>query len=193
MSPQRGYDVESRQFKLLQTVPALITFGLIFAPIWVSFLGYPQFVIYYVAFVTIFWVYRAAIFAFSSVVGYRRYRRDIKHDWVADLNALDWASLPNPELLPASLNDLKIVIFIPFYKEAYDVLSGTLEAIKNSDYPYRKNIYVVCGVEASAGEPAQDNAKRLVKEYKQYFADVQYYTHPANLQGEVQGIAGAEC
>lgn len=192
MSPARGYDVDSKQFKLLQAVPALVTFALIFAPVWVSFLGYPQFVIYYIAFVTIFWVYRAAVFSVSSVIGYQRYKRDIAVDWAKQVKELQWSELPNPELLPSKIEDLKVVLFIPFYKEQYEMLAQTVRAIAASDYPHLKeSVYVVFGVEESAGEAAVANAKKLQKEFGKQFADLQYYVHPAGIEGEVQGIAGA--
>lgn len=186
---KQGYDFNSTFFKIVRVVPGFVTLSLLLAPIWATLIGKPEIVLYYVAFLSVYWFYKTIVTNIGNVVGFRRYKRALVLDWDAMNKNLDWASLPNPEQLPPSFDALHVVILIPFYKEPYEVLRGTLESVKKSTFNLKK-VNVVFGVEASAGEPAEDNAKRLIAEYSENFESMQYYIHPTGIEGEAVGIAG---
>ena len=186
---KQTYDFNSLSFKYIRIIPGLITFILLLSPIWATLIGRPQLVLYYVAFLSVYWFYKTILTSIGNIIGYRRYTRALHLPWDDMIKHLEWDKLPNPEQLPKSYNDLKLVILIPFYKEPYEVLKGTMESIKNSTFDLRK-VTVVFGVEMSAGEPAAENARRLEKEYAHEFDGFHYYFHPRDIPGEAVGIAG---
>lgn len=184
------YNFDSSFFKVVRVIPGLVTLLLLLAPIWATLIGKPEIVLYYVAFLSVYWFYKTIVTNIGNVIAFRRYKRAIALDWDVMISRLDWSTLPNPEQLPASYNDFKLVVLIPFYKEPYEVLQETVESIKSSTYDLRK-VHIVFGVEERAGELGEQNAKRLVEEYSPYFAEIKYYIHPEGIPGEAVGIAGA--
>ncbi len=186
---KQGYDFNSPFFKVFRVVPGLVTLLLLLAPVWATLIGKPQIVLYYVAFLSVYWFYKTVVTNIGNVVAFRRYKRALALDWEKMIDELDYSALPNPEQLPSSYDQFKLVILIPFYKEPYEVLKQTVESIKNSNFDHKK-IHIVFGVEQSAGEEAENNAKQLLETYSEYFAEMKYYIHPVGIVGEAVGIAG---
>ncbi|MCC7304086.1 hypothetical protein IT418_01575 [bacterium] len=186
---KQGYDFNSTFFKVVRVVPGLVTLLLLLAPVWATLIGKPEIVLYYVAFLSVYWFYKTIVTNIGNFVAFRRYKRAIALDWEGMLRRIDWSTLPHPEQLPPSLEQFNLVILIPFYKEPYAVLKETVESIKNSTYDI-KRVSLVFGVEASAGESAENNAKQLLTEYSHLFQDMKYYIHPMGIEGEAVGIAG---
>lgn len=184
------YDFNSPYFKVVRIIPGLVTIFLLLAPIWATIIGKPEIVLYYVAFLSVYWFYKTIVTNLGNFIAFRRYKRALALDWDWMIRDIVWSDLPNPEQLPASFEELHVVVLIPFYKEPYEVLKETVESIKNSTFESKK-ISVVFGVEMSAGEPAALNAKRLLEEYGEYFHELKYYFHPKDIEGEAVGIAGA--
>lgn len=80
----------------------------------------------------------------------------------------------------------KNVIFLPLYNEEFIVIQATLEAILKSTYPAEKMTIVFSG-EARNLPHWQNMQPQIMKLYQERFADIVYYTHPANLPGEIAG------
>jgi cellulose synthase/poly-beta-1,6-N-acetylglucosamine synthase-like glycosyltransferase len=169
-------------------VPGFITLLLLFAPIWATLMGVPELVLYYVAFLSVYWFYKTLVTTLGNFIAFRRYKRALALNWDRMIKDIEWETLPNPEQLPKSYDDFKVVVLLPFYKEPYEVLIQTIESIKRSTYDIKK-VTIVFAVEESGGEVSRLNAERLKQEQGQYFGDFRYYIHPQGIAGEPTGIA----
>ncbi len=185
---KRSYDLNSFSFKIVRVIPGFVTLFLLTAPIWATLLGYPELVLYYVAFLAVYWFYKTILTNIGNFVALRRYRRALDLDWDKMIASLNWDDLPDREQLPRSFEDLNAVVMIPFFKEEYAVLKETTEAIKNSTFDTKKITIVWCS-EERGGEQPQIDIKRIIDEYSQYFKSMKVYVHPAGIPGEPIGIA----
>lgn len=184
------YDFDSPFFKIVRVIPGVVTIGLLLAPIWATLIGKPQIVLYYVAFLSVYWFYKTIVTNVGNFIAYRRYRRALDLDWDAMIKRIEWSELPNQEQLPESYDALKVAVLIPAYKESYSVLKATFDSIKNSTFDLKK-ISLVVGLEASAGPEREEVMKQLQSEYNDVFHEFKYYIHPKDIPGEAVGIAGA--
>ncbi|PIY18297.1 hypothetical protein CO112_02450 [Candidatus Dojkabacteria bacterium CG_4_9_14_3_um_filter_150_Dojkabacteria_WS6_41_13] len=183
------YNFDSPFFKIVRVIPGLITLALLLSPIWATLIGRPKIVLYYVAFLSVYWLYKTTVTSLGNIIGFRRYKRALELDWDSMIKKLDWKDLPNPEQLPKSFKDLQIVVLIPYTKELYEVIQDTIESVKRSTFDLKK-IHILVGIEGRGGEYSKQTGDRLVADYSQTFAEVNYYIHPADIAGEAFGIAG---
>lgn len=184
------YDFDSAFFKIVRIIPGFITIFLLLAPIWATLLGKPEIVLYYVAFLSVYWFYKTIVTNVGNLIAFRRYKRALALNWDDMIKKLVWSELPNQEQLPASFEALRVVVLVPVYKEPYAVLKATFDSIKNSTFDLKK-ISVVVGLEVSAGPQFEEQMSRLQAEYQGVFAEFKYYLHPKDIPGEAVGIAGA--
>lgn len=78
------------------------------------------------------------------------------------------------------------VIIVAAYNEGAEILTPSIEAIKNSTFP-NDHIIVVLAYEARGGEAMASTAKTLKTQFKNDFKDFLLVEHPDNLPGEVIG------
>lgn len=98
------------------------------------------------------------------------------------LATADPAAFPKP-------SDLYNMVIIATYNEAYEVLRPTIQSLVDSTYEMKKLI-VVLAYEERGGEPTEQNALRLEKEFKDSFREFIIVRHPAGLAGEIRGGKG---
>jgi len=185
------YDLNGWSFKFFRTLPGVITLLLLLSPIWGTLLGVPQLVLYYITFVAVFWVFKSVITTIANFVAYSRVDEAVKTDWNEKIKTVKFSDDLAQDYLPDTYEKLEHVVFVPFYKEPYEVLYATTRAIADSEYDVKNKISVVFAVEESGGEPARENAEKILKEFAGVFKDIRYYVHPKDIPGEVKGIAGA--
>jgi len=185
------YDLNAFSFKVLRVVPGIITLVLLLSPIWGSLLGFPQLVLYYITFIAVFWVFKSVITTVANFVAYSRIQSATKTDWEKKISELTFKKDLSQDYIPESYDLLKHVVFIPFYREPYDVIYKTTKAIADAGYNCKEKVMVVFAVEESGGEQALKNAEELITVFKDSFKSIRYYVHPKDIQGEVKGIAGA--
>jgi cellulose synthase/poly-beta-1,6-N-acetylglucosamine synthase-like glycosyltransferase len=82
--------------------------------------------------------------------------------------------------------DFYHVVIIPFVDESYEVLSSTLEALKNVRYP-KDRMMIVLASEGRMGEQAQTTAQQIKDAYGSHFKECFITTHPDGLPGEIRG------
>jgi hypothetical protein len=169
--------------RLLEALPALMTWTLVTAPFWAGLLAPVGFALGVIAF-DIFWLYLSTSTALRALSGYRRLRQDCREDWraryrEAEANGtalLDW-------------DDIRHIVIVPNYKESLSTLRRTLNHVADQDVA--SQIFVVLAMENR--EPgAEDKAKSLLDEYQGRFGDLVYTSHPAGLPGEVVGKSSNE-
>ncbi len=83
-------------------------------------------------------------------------------------------------------NKIFHVVIITAYDEGIEVLSPSVEAVKDSTFP-NDHIIMTLAYEARGGEQMETTAQELHKKFKGVFRDFLLVKHPADLPGEVIG------
>jgi len=91
-----------------------------------------------------------------------------------------------PSFREARLSDVYHLIILPMYKEPYEIVKESFEALVKANYP-KDRFMVVLATEERAGQPAQEVAQKIEKEFSGKFFKFLITTHPANLPNELPG------
>jgi cellulose synthase/poly-beta-1,6-N-acetylglucosamine synthase-like glycosyltransferase len=162
-------------YRLFEMVPGFLSLGTLIFVVLMSWLA-PVFIAFFIIAFDIYWLLKTVYLSFHMRATYKIMRQYMKIDWLDELKKLrdkDWQEIYH-------------LIILPFYKEPYEVLQATLEAILGANYPKDKMI-VVLGAEARAGENARKIAARIKEEYGDKFFRFLITVHPADIVGELAG------
>jgi len=114
--------------------------------------------------------------------------KNLKINWIKKSESLKGV----PSALPAkSWKEIYHLVVLPMYKESYEIVKGTMDALVNCDYPKNK-MMVVLGTEERAGSLAGDLSERIKKEYGNKFFKFFVTCHPSNIEGEIAGKGSNE-
>ena len=175
---KNGYPLHVPEWytRIFETIPGAITWFFLALPFLAAFFGFPEFMVWYVAFLTIYWGYRSFKFVYGIAVAYFRMKRDIKVDWVKKMKdeGLDRTKL-------------KYVYILPIYKEGVDVLDPSIDAWAKSDIG-AENISVVYALEERAIDVSRPVVENLIKKYGDRFRENIITVHPKNIDGEIVGV-----
>ncbi len=162
------------RYRLYEILPGLTIWLTLVISVVLSFVK-PLWMIYFILIFDVYWVLRVVYFSFYLFLSWRRYRKAIKLNWFENLvkKFPDWEKRKN-------------VIFLPIYNEDWEVLESTLNSFVASSYPVNK-IYLIVSGEDRKLEHWQKMQKRILENYSGKFADLIFYTHPANLPDEIPG------
>lgn len=166
--------------KALEIIPGVITWLFILSPLIVTLLGVPQILVFYIAFLTVFWAYRGIKFLYGLVVGYQRYNHDIKTDFMKLIK----------DEKAAEFEKLKFIHICPVVREDLEVLRPTIDTYAKSDIGPEK-ISIVFAFEEKYAAEGLERYQALKAEYGDKFKEFIYFIHPANISGEVSGVKGA--
>jgi len=136
----------------------------------------PQYLAITVLVYAIYWFLKVIIIAGHLVVGFIRYRVEVRIDWYKKLQQEQLGTFE-------SYYQLAVV---PTYKEDISILRQTLDAIKNSNY-LTKRLLVVVAFEERDKENAKHYAAILTHEYEHVFGHFFATFHPSDIAGEVKG------
>lgn len=188
-----GYapDVEDRweyiKYRLLEMLPAFLTWGTFAAMIIGSFLT-PAYAAIFIILFDIYWFLRSMYFSLHLRVSFRVMNETLKTNWLKELDKLD---LSQHQLgIKSWRNDLWHMIILPYYKEGYEVLRSSFEGLANSQYPVDRFIVVLSG-EARAGEKTREIGERIKNEYGSRFGYF-YFTMHEDQPGELAGKGSNE-
>jgi hypothetical protein len=165
--------------KIFEVIPGAITWFFLLLPFIIAFSGYPEIMIVYMSFLTVYWGLRGIRFLYGVVVAYRRMNRDLKIDWMGKIKS---------EKLP--YENFKYVYICPIVNEGMSVLEPTIEAWSRSDVGSEK-ISVVFALEERFADQSKVNTKKLIEKYQGRFREMLEIVHPNNIEGEVEGVKGA--
>jgi len=163
-----------QRYRLYEILPgASIWFTLLFAIV-LSFVR-PLWMIYLIIIFDVYWVLRVVYFSTYLVLSWRRFHLALRTDWFLRLKTefSNWA-------------DKKNVVLIPLYNESWEVVDATLESFASSSYPAQK-LWVVLSGEARNVQHWKDLQEQIRAQYAGVFADIVFYTHPANFPDEIPG------
>lgn len=136
------------------------------APIWVM---------YFIILFDMYWVLRVSYFVFLLLISWRRYRRDVKTDWLTKVRELP------------GFEDTYHLIILPTYKEGIDVLRTTFRSLAETEYPMSAKFIVVLGGEEGDEEHFRENARIIEREFGHLFFRFLTTVHPKGIPGDIPG------
>ncbi len=136
------------------------------APIWVM---------YFIILFDMYWVLRVSYFVFLLLVSWRRYRHDLRVDWLAKTSVLP------------GFDETYHLIFLPTYKEGIEVLRTTFRSLAEVKYPMSEKFIVVLAGEEGDKEHFLENAEIIRREFGHLFFRFMVTVHPKGIPGEIAG------
>ena len=180
---------EKKVTRFLEILPGFLTWTLLLSPIWLGLI-FPQLIIFFLTFLTIFWFYLGIKFTFGAFKGYKHYQDELLIKWDKEVQKIDFKNLPEPENLPKNIQELKHLVLIPVVNESKEILTESFKSILNQSYP-TKQIFLTYTVEEKYSEEVTKNIKDITKEYEDQFEKILIFVHPAGIVGEAIGVGGA--
>src|SRR5690606_24834709 len=178
--------------RVLEVIPGFLLWLLLLLPLLGIFGStISEIIIYFIVILAVYWLYRAVLVTFGGIVGYLKYRDAIKRDWLKECLSLEKDKLPDSHELPETFLPKQLVV-IANYGEDYDILSRSIKAIMNQNYP-RELLYLSVSIEERKAKKDPDYAKRgeyLKRDFGEFFGDrLMFFVHPDNIPGEAIGAA----
>ena len=163
---------KTRYYRFLEFIPGTL--------IWITFIGAivlsfikPIWAIYFIIAFDLYWLFRVSYFIFYVAMAWKRYKREVKHDWVADVKKIpDWEKIYH-------------LVFLPTYNEPFEVVDTTFKNLVNATYPLDKIIIVLAG-EERAKENFEQVSRRIKEKYGDKFFKFVITLHPDDVEGEMK-------
>lgn len=161
--------------RVLEVIPGTLTWAVILSPIWLGRIA-PFAVAFFITFLAIFWVYRAILHLVGTIIGYKRYQKEVGIDWFEKVEGL-WG-----------FEHLKHLVIIPAVSESKEVLEGAFASLASQKYPQDK-IFIALTLEEKNAPRLLADVNELKKKYKNRIGTVWTFVHPQGLPGEAVGAA----
>jgi hypothetical protein len=200
----------TRFYRFFEILPAVLSYGAIIL-LFVLAIFAPIVGAIFILCIVLAMFVKAIAMAYRTIQGYSSYKKTSQLDWSKRLGDLSYPKqslgevlkldknkygikhhIANLERIIANPNDYPVpddihhAVFVFVYKESYEVVQPTIEALIGGNYD-PKRMYLVFAYEARGGKATKSTVDRLKKEYSSQFADVLSYEHPDGLPDEVIG------
>jgi len=164
----------SRQkYRLFEILPGAFLWFSLITLLALSFV-LPLWVIIFIIVYDLFWLFRIIYFSFYLVLSWKKYRQAVKINWLSKVKELP------------DYDKYYHLIFLPTYKEGYEIIKETFFSIANSTYPKDKMIIVLAGEERDE-ENFLAIAKKIEQEFGSMFFKFLITVHPKDLPMERAG------
>lgn len=164
---------ERTLYRFFGILPGLFSWGALIGVLTLSWLA-PVAVALFIIIFALYWLLKVAYLSFHQIAGFRQMRKALTINWLEKLN-----NLPN-------WKGIYHLIILPTYKEGFEIIRTTFEALADSKYP-KDNLIVVLAIEERAGKEAQKIAQETKKEFSKKFFHFLITIHPQNILGEIAG------
>ncbi len=169
---------------------AWITIILMFVLSWLA----PVFVAIFIILFDIYWLFKTLYLSFHLRATFSKTRENLKVNWLGKLETMTYDNDHNnisenksqKSMVNGQWSEIYHLIILPMYKEQYEVVRESFQALSKINYPKDKLI-VVLSAEERAEKPAQEILKKIEKEFGDKFFKFLTTTHPANLPNEIPG------
>lgn len=168
---QKLTEKEKKEYRKLEYIPGALVWTTFTLAIVFSFVQ-PLWAMTFIIAFDLYWLLRILYLLTYLIISYRRLRKNIRVDWLSRLYA-------HPKW-----NDLHHLIVLPTYKEEYEIIESTFEALIKTRYPLKKMIVVLAGEERDKAH-FEDIAGRIMERYGTYFHKLLITIHPQNIPGEI--------
>jgi len=164
-------DIKNR---ILEIIPGFLVWTTFIVVILLSFVR-PLWAIYFIIAFDLYWLLRILYMLVYLLTSWGRFRRDIKVDWLDKLKSLD-----------KNYREYFHLVFLPTYKEPYNIVEKPFEAIINSNYDSDRFIVVLAGEERDE-ENFLQIANQIKEKYEDKFFKMLITVHPKDLPDELPG------
>ncbi|NUM25422.1 MAG: glycosyltransferase family 2 protein [Candidatus Buchananbacteria bacterium] len=165
---------DKAKYRILEIIPGFLVWLTFIFTISLS-LFKPLWAIYFIIAFDVYWLLRISYMLIHLLASWKRFRHDSKVDWFDKVKQLDKNYL-----------DYYHLIFLPTYKEPYQIVEKPFKALIQSNYDLKKFIVVLAGEERD-----QENflliAEEIKKQYADKFFNLLITVHPKNLPDELPG------
>lgn len=169
-------------YRLLEIFPAFLAWTTLIILTVLSWMAPFEVAIFIITF-DIYWFVKTLYLTLHLRSSHKKVQENMKIDWIKKLDGL---SRNDYKHSARDWRDIYHLVIFPTYKEPYEVIKPSLDALLNEKFPHDKFI-VVLATEARAGEEAQEIAQKIEEEYKNKFGKFLIFSHPENLDGEIPG------
>jgi hypothetical protein len=193
---------KNKKYRLFEIIPGFITWTILSLPFVLAYTNVWLASVFMIAYLML-WFVKAVVLNMRALQGYRVLAQHQKLDWQAMIVDLDQEDVEgkrfpkwhyankkrqadNPNGIYSE--DVIHAVIVATWNEAYEVLKPTLENVANSLYD-KKKIIVLLAYEQRGGEAVEEQAKKLMDEYKDVFLVSKAVKH-IDQPGEVIGKGG---
>lgn len=180
---------QTPMWRFFEIVLGVLTWAVVLSPVWLGLL-YPQAMVYVLTLLTLYWSYLAVMSTVGLSIGYPKYMKEISINWYEECKKLNFSVLPEKSTLPIALEDVNHFILIPCVSEPYPVLEDTFNSFMAQSYP-TQSFTLVFTLEEKYADRVRADIEKITGPFKDQFADIMIYVHPAGIPGEAIGIGGA--
>ena len=159
-------------FRFLEIFPGGIAWLTLVGMVLVSWLAPVAGAIFIILF-DLYWLIKTIYLSIHLRGNWKRLRHNLKIDWKERVQKLCWEHVWQ-------------VVILPFYKESYEVIESSFQALVKSDWPKERMILVLAR-EEKGGEGTRETIWKIREKYKNQFPHFLETKHPVNLEGEIPG------
>lgn len=138
----------------------------------------PVYAAFFIIIFDLYWLVKTVFLSLHLRANAKRMKAHLAMGWAERLKRLRWEHLWH------------LVIF-PMANESREVVKGSIEALLKSAWP-KERIIVVLSYEERYGEHGREVAEKIKVEFGGGFPNFLLVSHPADLEGEIQGKGGNE-
>ncbi|NTV78359.1 MAG: glycosyltransferase [Clostridiales bacterium] len=166
--------------RFYEFIPGLVMWIFLLSPFIFALKRWDQAFAIYIAFLVAYWSLRTVKYMAGITIGLRRKKLEMATDWI---NKIDTE-------IGESSKRVRFMYLCPVVSESLDTLEPAFEAWSNSDIGADR-IDVVIAMEERKKDVQIAHFEHLKQKYGKKFGSMQYYIHPAGIEGEVIGVKGA--
>ena len=170
---------ERKIYRAFEIIPGTLVWITLFGMVFFSWLR-PVWVAYFIIAFCVYWLLRTFHFAVHLVAAYRQMQKNLKTDWIKELNAL-----------PGNWEDIYHLIIFPMYKEDLKVVRESFRALLRVRYP-KERMIVVLATEERGGERTREVGEAILQEFGDKFFRLLVTCHPKDIVGEIAGKGSNE-
>ncbi|MBI5369724.1 glycosyltransferase family 2 protein [Candidatus Uhrbacteria bacterium] len=161
------------KMRFWEMFPGLLVWGTFSLALIFSFVK-PLWVIVFIIVFDVLWLFRVLYFNIFILIAWVRYHRTTKVDWQKKLSERVCAYR------------IYHLIFLPTYKEPYDIVQSTLRSLRDNTYDNDRLMIILCGEQADVKNFAQV-AQQAQAEFGSIFKKLYTTVHPQGLSDEIPG------
>lgn len=164
--------IKSRFFEI---VPGFLVWLTLILAVVFSFYR-PLWAVYFILIFDTLWLIRVYYLTMHLLTSWIKFKQAVKINWLLKVKNLKNAHWQNYYHL----------IFLPTYKEDFEVIDKTFQALFKTDYPKDKFIIVLAGEERDQ-RAFYAIADKIKEKYEKNFLKIIITLHPVNLPDEIPG------
>ena len=173
---------ERRVYRFFEILPGALAWGTLGGVVFLSWAA-PVFIAFFIIAFDVYWFLKTLFLSIHLRFTFSIMRKIQKKDWLVQLQNLSGA--------PIDWRDIYHLVILPMYKESYQVVGDSFEALVNVNYPKEKLI-VVLATERRGGEAGREAARQIKEKYAGQFGRFLVTEHPDDIAGEIAGKGSNE-